>query len=96
LKIRGKYSEDEFIPVMVVLGVVVGYPVFAQKFIEELSDAENEIKFLEFIKNCHIPVVLKTSIQSIKDDEMGQMTIEPFRRNLDLISRFSFRTIMSQ
>lgn len=96
LKISDNYSEDEFIPIMTVLGVIVGYPLLAQKFIKELSKAYDSQLFFDFVENSGIPVELKTALTDIPDEEIKSMSVEPFRRNLELISRFSFRTIVSQ
>ena len=94
MKISDNYSEDEFIPIMTLLSIVVGYPVLAQNFIEELFKAGNNIQFKEFIKNPKIPDVIRVAITTIVDKDIDSMTVEPFKRNLELISRFSFRTIM--
>jgi len=93
MKVTGDFSRDEFVPIMFILGVIVGYGAYAEGFIAEIAKAEDEATFHEFIENSAINQKLKDEINKLSTDVDG-IPMKDFKRNLDLISRFSFRTLI--
>jgi hypothetical protein len=91
LKIVGAYSNDEFKPIMLILGVIVGYSTFAKDFINEISKSE-EATFGDFLEKIKLEDDLKGNMSKLKID-VENISMESFKRNLDLIMRFSFRTL---
>lgn len=92
LKISENFSEDDFIPIMIVLSVVVGFSAYAQGFIDKLIKADGKTTFAEFLAESDLPAGLNTAITENIDNETGQLPLKPFKDNIELISRFSFRT----
>lgn len=93
LKIVGDFSKEEFMPIMFVLGVIVGSSAFAEEFIDGISKADDNNEFKEFIEKSKFPERLKALIKPLSSD-IENILIEDFKRNIELISRFSFRTIL--
>lgn len=93
LKVVGKYSKEEFMPIMFILGIIVGYAVDAEDFMKELSNAKNTDTFSDFINKSTFPKNLKKVISPFSSD-FKTLTMEDFKRNKELISRFSFRQLM--
>ncbi len=93
MKVTGDFSRDEFVPIMFILGVIVGYGAYAEGFIAEIAKTEDEATFHEFIEESAINQKLKDEINKLSADVDG-IPMKDFKRNLDLISRFSFRTLI--
>jgi hypothetical protein len=94
LKVVGSYSEDEFMPIMFILAVVVGYSELAEAFIAEIAKTNDSLQFNKFLKRKEVNRNLVAVIKPLTSDIAG-MPMECFTRNLELISRFSFRTLMN-
>jgi len=93
LKVVGNFSKDEFMPLMFILAVIVGHSAFAEEFIANIAESSDDIIFSDFLKSLisknRIIILLKSM-----DLEIEGMYMVNFKRNLELISRFSFRTIL--
>jgi hypothetical protein len=95
LKINGDFSENEFMPIMFILGVIVGYSIFAKEFLENIAKADDSQEFGNFIDNVKLDATFKTQVKLVADD-IKSLLMEDFKRNLELISRFSFRTLLQE
>jgi hypothetical protein len=93
MKITGDFSEDEYVPIMFILGVIVGYSTNAEEFIAEITKSDDKDSFKVFIDKSSLNQKLKDEINKLSTDVEGIM-MKDFKRNLDLISRFSFRTLI--
>jgi hypothetical protein len=90
--VTGDFSEDDYAPIMLVLSVMVGYSELAVDFISKLSKEDDTILFNEFLKTGKFPDTFVNKIlESIKPSVAG-LPVKAFKNNLELISRFSFRT----
>lgn len=94
LKVAGDFSKEEFMPIMFVLGVIVGCSVFAEEFIEEMSKANDADEFKDFLAKGKLPERLRMLIEPLSSD-IETIQLEDFKRNIELISRFSFRTLIT-
>jgi hypothetical protein len=93
LKITGDFSEDEYVPIMFILGVIVGYSSYAEGFIAEIANSNDNDSFKEFIDKSALDQKLKDEINKLSADVKG-IVMKDFKRNLDLIARFSFRSLI--
>lgn len=93
LKIKGDFSSDEFKPIMFILGVIVGYSFLARQFIEEIAEAKDDQKYENFLNSSGLNDKIKTLLKPLSTDLKDVLMVD-FKRNLELISRFSFRTII--
>lgn len=71
-------------PIMFILGVIVGYSIFAKEFIENFAKADDNQKFESFIDNIKLDETLKIHVVLAADDIQG-LLMEDFKRNLELI-----------
>ena len=92
LIITEKFSEDDFAPIMLVLSVMIGYSDLAQDFINKLARTEDTVTFNEFINREHFPDHVKKKIIESINSGVAKLPLKVFKANLELISRFSFRT----
>lgn len=92
LKVNGEFSEDDFAPIMVILSVMIGRSELAQDFIDQLSKSDDELLFSEFLSGTRFPAKLKHEITGSIHPRVMQLPLKLFKENLELISRFSFRT----
>ena len=90
----GEYSFEKFGPTLFLLGVVVGHSVYASDFIDAISKEKDETKFKTFIKSQNLNEELVNEIQKCSDDKLWDMQMVNYKRDLSLISRFSFRTLI--
>jgi hypothetical protein len=93
MKVVGDFSADEYVPIMFILGVIVGYSAYAEEFISEIAKSDDKASFKDFIDKSAVNQILKDEINKISADVEG-IVMKDFKRNLDLISRFSFRTLI--
>ncbi len=93
LNMKADSTKKEFIPVMLILAIVVGQSIFAEEFIAQVVAASDTETFKEFIKSKKVDLQLNDLINSISSD-FEELPMEIFKRNIDLISRFSFRTLL--
>jgi hypothetical protein len=94
LKVEEEFSEDEFIPLMLVLGIIVGFSVYAQDFIKHLEASANNVTLKEFLKKKEIPPEICTALSRNLAPGVLNLKTQSLKTNLDLISRFSFRTLI--
>ena len=95
MRVTGDFSRDEFIPIMFILAVIVGYSVFAQEFIQKITEADEKQNLKNFISASGLNDKIVTATSFFINNEIGGMPMENFKRNIELISRFSFRTLLS-
>lgn len=93
LKVVGEFSKEEFMPIMFILGIIVGFSVFAEEFIGEISGADDTDQFKYFMDKSSLDEKLKELIKPLAVD-IENLAMDNFKRNLELISRFSFRTLL--
>jgi hypothetical protein len=94
LKVTGDFSEDDFKPIMFILAVIVGYSFLARDFIDKISEANDYQYFADFFENNGLNMELKSLLKSFTSD-IGNLQMKSFKNNLELISRFSFRTLLT-
>ncbi|MBN8568413.1 MAG: peptidoglycan-binding protein [Ignavibacteria bacterium] len=90
-----RYSEDDFIPAMILLAIVVGCLENSHDFIEKiekLDKTSDDINFLEFLEKTDLPIIVKENIKMCLSGRIN-LKMKDFKRNRELISRFSFRTV---
>jgi hypothetical protein len=95
LKITGDFSQEEFKPIMFLLGVIVGYSPYAKDFIDEILISNNSQKFGDFFEKSRLNRDFKTLLEPFIA-EIDELIMVNFKNNLELISRFSFRTILTE
>jgi hypothetical protein len=95
LKIEQDYDKDEFMPIMFLLAVIIGYSGYAEKVITEIRRAQGDTTFDNFLKSSGLPDSFKALLQE-HGTEIQSFPMSDFKRNIDLISRFSFRTLINQ
>jgi len=88
--IEGTQKMD-FVPTMVLLSVIVGCPDSTQNFIVRLRDENISTLLSDFIKTCQ-DNSLTEFFSKIDSPEVQNLVVAEVKENLDLISRFSFRT----
>ena len=93
LRVIESFSEDEFMPIMFILGVVVGHASHAEEFLAEVAKTSDNMIFQDFLKTKKLNKNLVAAIKPLASD-IKVMYMENFKRNLELISRFSFRILL--
>ncbi len=93
LQTDGDSSEEDYMAVMFLLGVIIGYSFFAKEFIEEISRSEDNQYFGDFISGSND--LNKDLLKHLMPftSEISSITMRKFKQNLELVSRFSFRTL---
>ncbi len=92
LKVSDDFSEDDFAPIMIVLSIMIGYSHLAQNFIDQLSKSDDQMLFTEFLAKTKFPDKFSKEILDSIKPSVAQLPLKSFKDNLELISRFSFRT----
>jgi len=92
----GKYPFEKYAPTLFLLGVVVGHSVYASDFIDAINKAKDGAKFETFIKRRTLNKELVKEIVKCSDDKLWKMKMVDYKRDLNLISRFSFRTLIDE
>ncbi len=95
LKVTRDFDKEEFMPIMFMLGIIVGNSEFAERFIDEISKADDTKEFKDFVNKTVLPPKLKTLITSLLAD-IATISMDVFKMNIELISRFSFRTLLKE
>lgn len=90
--VTGEFSEDDYAPIMLVLSVMVGYSELAVDFISELAKEDDTIPFVEFLRTGKYPDTFVNKILESIKPSVAELPVKAFKNNLELISRFSFRT----
>lgn len=88
--ISAVYSKNDYLPTMVTLAIVVGFPEYIKE-LREILHKDSQLGFGEFIKlvNCE---KLKFLLEGLSDDIKSTIDTTSLLENFELISRFSFRT----
>lgn len=96
LDIQGNFSKEEMGPIMFVLAIVVGYSVFAREFIHVIFKADDSTTLKTLIVNQDLSEELREIVKRDVniDQDYFSLPIRNLKGNLELISRFSFRTII--
>ena len=94
LQVVGPYEQDEFLPILFLLAVVVGYPESADEFLQRVDATEDTQKCSEFLQNCGIEPLRARSLEAV--GALGEMHMLYLKKNLPLVARFSFRTLMQR
>ncbi len=95
LKVVGDYSKEEFMPIMFTLAIIVGCSSFSEEFIAAISEADDGDEFKNFIENKIKNKELRHRIKPLSAT-LENLSMANFKRNLELISRFSFRTLQKE
>lgn len=93
LKVKGEYSKEDYQPVMFMLAIITGLPDFAEIFITSLQQASANKRFRDFIELPGLPDDLKNRVKPLMQ-EVENYLIKDFQVNVELVSRFSFRTLL--
>jgi len=93
LKASVEFSKRDFMPIMYLLAIIVGHSVHAKELLLEILKADENESLLDFIArvewNDKLKMLLDDTSSEIQDFQM-----KDFIKNLELISRFSFRTLI--
>lgn len=92
LRVTDEFSEDDFAPIMIVLSIMIGYSSLAQNFIDKLSLYDDRATFLQFMNEMNFPEKFRNEVFSSIHARVAALPVKSFKDNLELISRFSFRT----
>ena len=87
-------QKMDFVPTMLLLSVIIGCPDSAHDFLERLRDEKFNPLLIDFIQKLEDDT-LKAFFIRISDPEIDRLVVVELRENLDLISRFSFRTYLA-
>jgi hypothetical protein len=92
LKVSDEFSENDYAPIMLVLSIIVGFSTEAQDFINKLSKFDDNAQFIEFLTGQGYPQTFVDQILASMKPSVDELPVKAFKDNLELISRFSFRT----
>ena len=92
LHVAGPYERDEFLPILFLLAVVVGYPESADEFLSRVQTAEDTQACGDFIEGCGIEPLRQRALEVT--GALTSMHMRYLKKNLPLVARFSFRTLM--
>jgi hypothetical protein len=73
---------------------VVGCSEGAEAFVKELQATEDQVPFETFITSHEVCKKIGAKLLPYLDDEVKQLRVKTFKSNVELISRFSFRTLL--
>jgi KAP family P-loop domain len=102
LVIEDQSSANEYFPVLFVLAIIVGYNENAPDFIKKLIAYDSGQSIKKFLDSFSDPAITVASIHSKMVAEINKIMVWPFQdvllsefnKNIELISRFSFRPIL--
>ena len=94
LVVSEEFSRDDYGPILILLSVVVGFSAIAQPFIEKLNGAKGDQAFKAFLEVKDVDSEIKKALQKYADADLLQFTNKIYQNNIELISRFSFRTLI--
>jgi hypothetical protein len=95
LQVEGEYSEEEFRPIMFLLGVIVGYSSYAKDFIDKVMISNDSQTFGKLLEDNGLDEKLKEHLMPFVF-EIKNFQMKDFKSNIELISRFSFRTLLAE
>jgi len=94
LEVSAEFSRDDYGPILILLSIVVGFSAVAQPFIEKLTSAKGDQPFKAFLETKDIDSEIKKGLSKYVDADLLQISNKIYQNNLELISRFSFRTLI--
>jgi len=94
LDIADDYSADDYGPILILLSIVVGFSSIAQPFIETLQKASKTLSLKEFLEGELVDKKIKDRVMPCLTNDLLEIKIERLQKNVELISRFSFRTLI--
>jgi hypothetical protein len=94
IDVTDPYSKDDFAPILIMLSIVVGYSSIAHSFNEQLKRAPAEQSFKDFINEEGVDKKIQEKLPLCLNEEVLSIPAKRFQKNLELISRFSFRTLI--
>ena len=80
-------------PIMYLLGIIVGHSAYAKGFIVEISKAADNELFSDFMKRVNLEDNFKSFVLA-NSKEIEHIEMRNFTKNIEMISRFSFRTLI--
>lgn len=93
LKASAEFTGNDFMPIMFLLAIIVGHSVYAKNLIAEISKAKESELFSDFMKKVDLEDNFKKFVLS-NSKEIENIEMRNFIKNIELISRFSFRTLI--
>jgi len=89
---------------MILLAIITGLPSEAKSFFEKVEDAPDDLPLKtwlsEYLSASKKPNALLVALQSKLDKKefkpIQNVTLDKFKKNLDLAGRFSFRSLTAQ
>lgn len=94
LKVSAEYDRNDYGPILILLSIVIGFSSVAQPFIEKLTGANSDQTFKAFLDTKDIDSEIKKALIKYTDADLLQITNKIYQDNVELISRFSFRTLI--
>ncbi len=94
LKVSAEYDRNDYGPILILLSIVIGFSSVAQPFIEKLTSANSDQTFKIFLDTNDIDSEIKKALIKYADADLLQITNKIYQDNVELISRFSFRTLI--
>jgi hypothetical protein len=91
LDVTDDYNDDDYIPTMFILSIVVGYSQYANAYLEVLKVKDDDMTMGEFMNSSDHPGQLLPFILNEIRNAIAPLPMKHFKRNVDLIGRFSFR-----
>lgn len=104
LELEGNAEMDNYLAVMVLLGVITGMPEEAKGLFQHISEAEGDEKFYEQLEK-YVTATSKErnplwqlfeKIHEGDSNSLGRIadiTMDKFQKNIELVSRFSFHNV---
>ena len=102
LVIEDQNSANEYLPILCMLAIIVGYNETAPDFIKKLIVFDSGKTMGDFMNSFIYPATESPSVHAKMITEINKIMVWPFQetllseftKNIELISRFSFRPIL--
>jgi len=94
LKVSAEYDRNDYGPILILLSIVIGFSSVAQPFIEKLTSTNGDQPFKVFLDTKDIDSEIKKALVKYADADLLQIPGKIYQDNVELISRFSFRTLI--
>jgi hypothetical protein len=96
LDVNPSYAKDDYMPTMFLLALIVGFSKETQGFVKELFDETASPTLKAFLDKTSRPKELKDVVEKRCGDDLLELPLGCFQKDLELISRFSFRTFLHE
>ncbi len=81
-------------PTLLLLGIIIGYPDSTHDFLTALNDSTQQSTLKDLLKNTgDLKDLYKVVINNLGDGEWINFKLDDIKINLQLVSRFSFRSL---